>query len=785
MSASTKNYELTMEDYLCCYLDWLDDQEPKFHKNIITITDHLQAGPYESDGVFMSKALDYGVVSDISMDIYSSDPSKCKLYIAVSTIDEKAVEIENCQWIEFGEGLTIQARYLRYKVVVPYGERVYWVHKKLKTIQSEVSLPILTQIEMTGDYTPSEVRDSFQEIQSFELDTDGREHRLFPSIYDIISGDVIEKGFEPSEIHYVRINSSNSNVEIRYSPNAQNEYPSLEALRTPIYGTADFKIKIDPMNTPYIYAQRDLVKELDVVSITKGTPQQYSPIVLEDFDGTPYQRVYDIDPDTMFKKEIYTIETEDDTHYIKISRNDFDIKTFSIILNDNEFNDYRIVNNLIIFGDQLKIGDVLEINYRILNSFYAIIDYEKDTTKLILYSDYDKEEAKKTDMDSLEPIVDTHTYNKYNVQQMYLNGVKQKFDKNSVEETNLWKYDADKNAIYMSSNENDFCVIINNPLPTAYYSLNTIIYSNNNDNDLVGIVIGYIKDNYNKPHTLSYLISLKGENSYTFDHGDNTAIVFDYGMTTETVIATKNINCPDYEYWNQMENGIKVWVVKHNNEVQCYMSDWNNPDTQNQDSMIEIDLDDKQITKVFSGTVMTGYCVRSQEDTYFSNTIFSGIIDRTISVEEQMQRIRRKYKVFFETDKHNNKFIANKLSLNPIYRTDYKGFIYLTDKHNEPYYLRIHCNPKYLKAGGYDKIDIVVECLDYIENPVISKEVYIDCQEGVLTFDNDRVNQITDMNGVIHMTYESALMACTDTILVRTVTSDGKVISNSVEIINE
>ena len=785
MSASTKNYELTIEDYLCCYLDWLDDQEPKFHKNIITITDHLQAGPYESDGVFMSKALDYGVVSDIAMDIYSSDPSKCKLYIAVSTIDEKAVEIENCQWIEFGEGLTIQARYLRYKVVVPYGERVYWVHKKLKTIQSEVSLPILTQIEMTGDYTPSEVRDSFQEIQSFELDTDGREHRLFPSIYDIISGDVIEKGFEPGEIHYVRINSSNSDVEIRYSPNAQNEYPSLEALRTPIYGTADFKIKIDPMNTPYIYAQRDLVKELDVVSITKGTPQQYSPIVLEDFDGTPYQRVYDIDPDTMFKKEIYTIETEDDTHYIKISRNDFDIKTFSIILNDNEFNDYRIVNNLIIFGDQLKIGDVLEINYRILNSFYAIIDYEKDTTKLILYSDYDKEEAKKTDMDSLEPIVDTHTYNKYNVQQMYLNGVKQKFNKNSIEETNLWKYDADKNAIYMSSNENDFCVIINNPLPTAYYSLNTIIYSNNNDNDLVGVVIGYIKDNYNKPHTLSYLISLKGENSYTFDHGDNTAIVFDYGMTTETVIATKNINCPDYEYWNQMENGIKVWVVKHNNEVQCYMSDWNNPDTQNQDSIIEIDLDDKQITKAFSGTVMTGYCVRSQEDTYFSNTIFSGIIDRTISVEEQMQRIRRKYKVFFETDKHNNKFIANKLSLNPIYRTDYKGFIYLTDEHNEPYYLRIHCNPKYLKAGGYDKIDVVVECLDYIENPVISKEVYIDCQEGVLTFDNDRVNQITDMNGVIHMTYESALMACTDTILVRTVTSDGKVISNSVEIINE
>ena len=784
MSASVKHYDVTLEDYLCCYLDWEDEQEPQYHKNIVTITDHLQAGPYESEGVFMSKLIDYGTKTDIMLDIYASDES-CKLYIAISNDDEEALRLENCQWIEFSNpGLTVTARYLRYKVVIPYGEKVYWVHKKLTTKQSEVSMPILTQIQMNGDYTPSDVRDSFQEIQSFEIATDGRKHRLFPSIYDIISTDVIEKGFEPNEIHYIRIKSSNSSVGIDYDANVQNEYPGIDYLRTPIYGTGDFKIKIDPMNTPYIYAQRDLVRELDTVYITRGTPQQFSPIVLEDYDGTPYQRIYDIDPDTLFKKELYTIETEDDSHYIKISRNDFDIKTFSVLLNDEPFSDYRIVNNLIIFGNQLAIGDILEINYRILNSFYAIIDYEKDTTKLILYSDYDKEEAKKTDIESLEPIVNTHAYNKYNVQQMYLNGTKQRFKESSITETNLWKYSADLSAIYMSANDEDFCVIVNTPLPTSSYNLSSIVYSTNTDNDVIGLVIGYIKDNYNKPHTLSYLISLKGQNSFTFNN-DNTAIVYDYGMSSELVLKNKNINTNDYKFWNEIGNGIKISVNKNNNQIRCFISEWNSPEIPNQNSILELDTEELDITKAFTGSVCTGYCTRSQENTYFTNTVFSGIIDKTVTIDEQMLRIRRKYKVFFETNETNNKFIANKLSLNPIYRTDYKGFIYLTDEHNEPYYLNIHCNPKYLNAGGYDKIDIVIECLDYIENPVISKDVYIDCKEGVLTFDNDLINQTTDINGVIHMTYESALVPCTDTITARTITSSGKVIESTVEIINE
>ena len=141
----------------------------------------------------------------------------------------------------------------------------------------------------------------------------------------------------------------------------------------------------------------------------------------------------------------------------------------------------------------------------------------------------------------------------------------------------------------------------------------------------------------------------------------------------------------------------------------------------------------------------------------------------------------RKYKVYFETSTRNNKFIANELSLNPIYRTEYKGFIYLTDEHNEPYSIKIYCNPCRLKAGGYDKVDIAIEVLDILGNPVISKDVAVDCNYGILNCES----YITDMNGVIHLVYESSYYKAEDKLTAKVLTDDGSVIEQFITIINE
>ncbi len=783
LAASLTNHDKTIDDYLCCYLDWEEYGDLENSTNLVAITDHLQAGPDNGDAIFNSKIIDYGCETTISLDMFASNINNpCELYVAADNSNRNKLLLENVVWSKVDKTMTLTSRYFRYRIVIPYGEKVYWLHMKTLTKESTVLLPYVEQIQMTGDYVPSDTYDSFQEIQAFEITTDGKPHRIFPSIYNIIASDVHAKGFNDNEIHYVRLSSTEHNIHLNYENSTKNEYPSVNTLNTPIFATADFETEMAIKHTPYIFAAMDPVKELDVITIIKGTPQQYCPITMEDANGIPYTEVFDVDPVTMQKTEIFEVLNEDNRHYIKLSRNDFDIKTLTITLNDEPFTNFRIVNNLIIFDLMPDINDIITIKYKILNSFYTEIDYENDQTKMTIYSDYDSENAKLEEISNLTPIIDHHTYTECRLNQIYSNGYKYAINKNATTVDPNWKYDSELNAIYYSYNIDDFSMIINNLVPVDAYEIETVVYSTDNDDDIVGSIIGYVKDSGGTAHTLSYLISLGSD--YTFNDM-NTAIVLDYGRSNETILTSKQIDHTGYTSWNQMLNGIKMSIKKTTTQIQCKISSWNDPETWNSNSILTVTLTSNDSLQPFTSTVYYGFCVQSQKNTYFKVSSFAGHVDHTITVEEQMNTLKHKYKVFFETSKTNNKFTAENLSLNPVYRTDYKGFIYLTDEHNEPYIINIYRNPKYIKAGGYDKIDIAIECLDYEGNPVISKDIDIDCNSGILNFDNTDAKHLTDMNGVIHVLYESAVEPCVDIVTARTVTSDGEVIEASVDIINE
>ena len=788
LAASVVNQPKTIEDYLCCYLDWKDDQDLNACYNITTVTDHLQPGPYfDSDGTFVSKILDYGCESDVYFDIFDSNiNAKCFLYVASSN-KKNDLLIENIKWTQSNQGITVKGRYVRYKIVVPPNEKLYWLHKIVNTKESTVFLPYIKQISMEGDYTPSDKYDSFQDIESFEIATDGKEHRIYPSIYDLISTDIKTKGYEDNEIQYVRLNCTNTNINIKYdSANVNNEYPSVKTLSSPIYATADYEIDINTKHTPYILANFDTVKEMDIVHIRKGTPQQYSPITVEDSSGVAYEQIFDVDPNTLVKEEEIVISTEDDRHFVKLSRNDFDIRTLKILLNNTteEINDYTIINNIITFDKLLNINDVIKVSYNILNSFYAEIDNDNNTTDITIYSNADSELAKKNELANIKPITNSSKFTECNLAQIYSNGIKEYHTTKYITDDSDWKYDANLPAIYMPENKDGYSIIINRMTPSSIYSLTTVAKSFDYDDDVIGIVACYQKDATGTYHTLSYLVSL-GTKSESLFNNSNVALVLDYNTENQRVLAYKNVNHDSYRTWSDLQNGIEFYINKTDNTLVCSFSTWDKPGENNTNTAIAYNLDLNKNTSIFSNECYYGFGVKSQKNTYFESPTYSGNITQNITVKEQIQALRHKYKIYFETNKINNKFIAHDLSLNPVYRTDYKGFIYLTDEHNEPYKINIYCNPKYIKCGGYDKIDISVECLDYLGNPLISKDIYIDCDYGILNFDNTDAKHLTDMNGVVHVLYESAISPCTDTFTARTETSDGKVIESSVEIVNE
>ena len=784
LSASVNNKEKVIDDYLCCYLDWCDDAKFSNHTNCVTITDHLQAGPYKSDGIFVSDILDYGCTTTLSLSMFASNKNEsCRLYVAVSDSSKEVLETGNVFWTKVEDKVTLTSRYFRYRIEIPYGEKVYWLHKEITTKESDVLLPFITGISMKGTYIPVDEYDSFQEIQSFEILTDGQKHKIFPSLYDIISGDVNEKGFTNDEIHFIKISNNAYNINYEYEPSVEIEYPTLESLNTPIYATADFETEINVEYSPYIYSERDLEKLLDVIYIHKGTPQQYAPITLEDVNEISYKEVFDVDPFTLKKKEKYIINTEDDRHYIKLARNDYDPETLYMTLNNTEFEDYKIVNNLVIFDNLLNIDDELYVEYNILNSFYTEINYDDNKTKITIYSDHQTELARTEEINNLQPILDENIYTDCDIQLMCSNGIKEAFSNNIITKEIDWVYDPKTNGARFKTNSDRFSVLINNWVPLKSYEIEFIAHSESYDDDVIGFVIGYVNDASGKPHTLSYLVAL--DDHFINESLANVLLVMDFNTKDKIVLDSRQINTDVFTHWNQLPNGIKFSIKKSLNQIQCKISTWYSLNDWNDTSIITFNLNSKTYTKIFSDTVYYGFCVRSQGDTYFTNPTFKGYIDKSVTVDEQLLKLRRKYKVYFETNEKNNKFVAKHLSFNPVYRTDYKGFVYLTDEHTEPYVINIYRNPKYIKAGGYDKIDVSVECLDNQGNPVVSKEISIDCKYGTLVFDDDNIKHYSDINGVIHFIYESSYNPSEDVITARAVATDGTIIQSSIDIINE
>lgn len=547
LQATTKHNDMFLEDYMCCYLDWMDDVDEQGTINLSMITDHLVAGPDEATGVYKSKIIDNGCVTAIKLSMFcTAYATKPILSVAVEDVNPDVLLDENVTWIQINDdSMTVSGRFYRYKVEVPYGEKVYWIHKELQTKKTEALLPHVTGIEMTGSYQPVDTTDSFSDTLSFTMPADTNEHLVTANLLHDISADVFSRGFVENEIEAVSLVCMTDGVTLVYDNNINTDHP-LAYLSSPIYAKSISELyTIKSTNTPYIYSQEDLYGNECVV--INGTPQQYSPISVEGEDNIPYTELVDgcdthLDRNaireglSVFMRVEEQITLFEDTKYYELKRNDYEEDSLRVYVNaERLFSGYTTRNHLVIFDTELKAGDVLYIEYRVPRSFLSVINRETNTTTLYIYRGKD------------------------------------------------------------------------NAAPEGH---------------------------------------------------------------------------------------------------------------------------------------------------------------------------RKKYKVFFETNKLNNKFVASDLSFNPVYRTEYDGFVYLTDDHNEPYKINIFCNPTIVKSGGYDRIDISVEVLDLHDNPVINKTVEIDCDYGILTPDDTK----TDINGVIHLIYESAPLPCVDEVRVRTTNDSGNDITARINI---
>lgn len=205
---------------------------------------------------------------------------------------------------------------------------------------------------------------------------------------------------------------------------------------------------------------------------------------------------------------------------------------------------------------------------------------------------------------------------------IYDNGIRFSHNKNSwnnvynASEVNAWYWDDAKQSFVQPNNTTYFTGFVTSDF-YDYYTHQTTIKSTGADNDLNGLIIGFVFDENNNPHTLSVVVQ-RGS-----DFGSETryALVYDYYLPDQQIIYYKLPGNQGSGNWSDLTNGITIQATKYKNKISCMCSDWNST-TLNPNSLMEIDLDDYSWGYLFKDKVRYGYCNQSQANTYFTNIDF-------------------------------------------------------------------------------------------------------------------------------------------------------------------
>lgn len=122
----------------------------------------------------------------------------------------------------------------------------------------------------------------------------------------------------------------------------------------------------------------------------------------------------------------------------------------------------------------------------------------------------------------------------------------------------------------------------------------------------------------------------------------------------------------------------------------------------------------------------------------------------------------KKIKVFYETNIASNLRKLDHICLNPIYNPLYKGFIYISNLIQDPYFVTIVPMEEYIHANGINQTTVLVIVEDKYNNPI--EGIYVNAACGFGKLDSDI--KVTDINGIASYIYTSSTSNVIDEIKV-------------------
>ena len=297
------------------------------------------------------------------------------------------------------------------------------------------------------------------------------------------------------------------------------------------------------------------------------------------------------------------------------------------------------------------------------------------------------------------------------LEQIYQDGIKFSHKSNSwsnvnsATEANAWYWDDTKQSFVQPKNTATFTGFVTQNF-YDYYTHTATLRSTDTDNDVNGLVIGFVFDENNHPHTLSIVVNKQD------GIANSWKMIYDYMLPDEQMLFNIGNNPGggvqpsgySSKGWNGISNGITVQVTKYKNLVTAICSNWNSKDL-NENTKISIDLNDYSWGYLFQGPVRYGYCNFSQACSFFQDIEFisknqatssSLVASVKISEEDNNGIVEKKDGIYYE------KFNISKENGNILQKHTDGYFVQGPSKQpdnaiellDDGYYVRTHSNIK-------------------------------------------------------------------------------------------
>ena len=290
----------------------------------------------------------------------------------------------------------------------------------------------------------------------------------------------------------------------------------------------------------------------------------------------------------------------------------FDI--FNLSKNLNNFFDLNYLNDLILDKKPRYLSSKIKTFNDYLNN--------KITLKQIDFNITDNEDQLNEAQAAFKPQTPETIFNTWaRISGEYYAKDKTEAENLNIEEMTAWELLTDPDRILQPLNTSNFNAFIS-PDQIENYTFEATLYSDNADDDTIGLIIAYVRDEENnKNYSLALVRTNGGMPPY-----EGYGIVY-IENNDEVILKSKQIDDhvfknSDYKGWQ--ESGLtRVRIIREGNIIKTYASKFGTEDIL-PESEILLDLNEFDSTKKFIGSKSYGYCTWSQANSTYLNPKIEG-----------------------------------------------------------------------------------------------------------------------------------------------------------------